>query len=487
MATIQRVILMKPEKPGIIDILFLLFLVLAVFAAARTLYFSGGLFVFFAAALSAVYVFFLPKTRRFSRKHKIASTFIILAAAVAPRIIFLYFITAKPAGDFETYNLLANGIAKGTLLTNPDMPVRYASIFPHTVSYPVFLSGFIRVYDNAVFWARVLSVICSGASAVISGVIAAKIQKENYLSGGLLYALFPSAIYYCALMATESLFIVLELSAILMFICFIRESGNHGAIPKKLFFIISFCVTLALANSVRPLGYVILIASAVTLILKGFAGMPYRIPKALAAIILIILFYTLSSAVLMQGTARLLGREIAASPAGFNIYVGMNTESRGKWNQSDSELFSEYARNNDLSPQRIHDRFLGMGVSRAVIAGFSLFKLAVSKFDVMWGGDHESVDYIKHAADARRTKVSFNKYEPCLKTAANIYYLAVLLAALYFTAAELISKSADPLKLYPALIILGIFGLHIIVEAASRYHAPALPLLCVFAVGSKGE
>lgn len=472
----------KPEKPGLLCVIFFVFIGTAVAIATQQLFKTGAILVASSTLFAVLLIVFLPKLRGFSQKHTLISVLIVVTAAVIPRIVFLYFVKTIPAGDFQTYNLLANGIAGGTLLTDSSIPVRYASVFPHTVAYPAFLSVFLRIYNNTAFWSELLSVVCFSASAVVVGMIAEQIQRGGFLSGGLLFGLFPSGIYYSALMTTESLFVLLMLISVSVFICFMRISLTEGWVVQKLLILLAFSVSLSLANAVRPLGYIILAASLIMLILHGFKGRHRRAVKVLMTIFIMLLLHASMTRFILNQTEALLNREIASSPSGFNLYVGMNAASRGQWNEGDSARFSEYAQNDGLEPQQIHDIFLGMGISRGLSHRSGVFGLLFSKLRVMWGSDSESVDYIKRAVDYKETRISVLKYEPLLKNTANIYYLSVLLTVLFWMIYGFITKSVSPIKLYPMLIILGMLALHSIVEAASRYHAPALPILCVLAL-----
>lgn len=472
------------EHPGFLSralyVFISAFLLLVAFVCVAALFKTSRHIVLpCSLAISAIIFLFMHKFREFSALHRLWSAVAIVAVAIVPRILFAIAVKTNPAGDFMTYHLFAGGVATNTMQSDPALPLRYASVFPHTVGFSVLLGSLMRVLSISSSQAAVLIAVFAGAvSSLLTGTIAERVRRGSFLPAGLLFACLPSQIYYTALIATEPAFIMFMLLGVWIITIFIGKSRFSRAywMPAlaSLFF--------AIANAIRPMGLVLAIASIITIAILAYPLLRRRAVERIISCTVLIVVYVLSNAAISAGVEALIGLQTAKSPVGFNLYVGMNAESKGKWCPEDSEVFSQMAGDLSNSPQQIHDEFFKMGLSRFNDTRSRLLTFMFDKFGVMWSEDEESLRYIKSALDHKNSFLALNRSYGPLASAAETIYFAWILLALFSIGMCWVRRDFPPLAIVPSLIVLGICAVHLILEAASRYHAPALPWIVVLAV-----
>jgi hypothetical protein len=191
--------------------------------------------------------------------------------------------------------------------------------------------------------------------------------------------------------------------------------------------------------------------------------------------------YFITSTIVSIATSKVVGREIAKYPFGFNIYVGSNYASNGSWNAEDANTLTEIQKTPGITPQEIHNELLRLSWNRITSRSFSgNINFIYNKHSMIWPVDYESILYIKSGLIQEDIKFDFYKFESLLVKMSNFYYHTILLLCV-FGGIILVLKKNQGLPLFLVIIILGIIFLHMIVEVAGRYHFPAISIFSMLA------
>ena len=158
-----------------------------------------------------------------------------------------------PVSDFRTFDAVATQIVNHNIAGN-----NYVSNFPHVIGYSTFLSVFYRIFGCKVIVAQLLNIALGCGISVTLFFIGRKIfnEKCGYVAA-IVWALWPSHIMYNSLVASEELFTFLNLLCILFFIYVVKYKDNNY---KFIILFVILGVLCAIANAVRPLGLVLIIA-----------------------------------------------------------------------------------------------------------------------------------------------------------------------------------------------------------------------------------
>lgn len=403
----------------------------------------------------------------------------IIFVTVAPRILWISNISVTPLADFDTYQIFASSIANGKVTGNG-----YIALFPHCIGYPSFLAIFYKIFGNSTFVASILNIILSCGISLLLYKIGCKISCNSCgLFASLLWALWPSQIFYTVLVCTEYLYTFLLLLYTYFFIIVISKKRNLR-LTISLFLLLG--IVSAITNAIRPLALIVLTASIIYYIF--FFGKSLSIKKIhvlikVITVVFLILGYILTSQVITNTIGFLIDREVPKMPVGFNVYVGFNSNSSGSWNLEDSKTLTKVSTDPSIKPQQVHDELLQLAIKR--IKGYSLkemVELVVKKHGIMWVTDHDSIMYINAGFNKDLSNLDFYKYENLLTKLSNFYYYVVLFLCGIGVIPIINKKEQDKdIIIYFVLFVLGIIAVHMIVEVAGRYHFPVVSFFSLIA------
>lgn len=400
---------------------------------------------------------------------------LILTTAI-PRLIWIIIIKVKPLNDFNTYHAFATAFSKGNFIGGG-----YIALFPHYVGYPILLTPFYKLFGTSANVAAHLNVVLScGISFLLYFLGSTLFDRKCGLGAAFIWALWPSQIFYTALVSTEIIFTFLMLLCISFFL-FIMSS-NKGPLPISAWFLL-LGVLCSITNVIRPIGLVVFISILIYYLI--FTADKIKLKNSILTkvifLTLLVAGYLITSKFISIGTSNLINKEVAKYPFGFNIYVGSNYQSKGAWNAEDSKTLTEIEKRPGITPQEVHNELLKLSVDRIKSRSlFNTLKFVGIKHGMMWTVDHDSMVYIKAGLIQQDTKFDFYKFESLLIKLSNFYYHAILLLC-GFSGFILLKRKNQGLPLLLVIIILGIIFLHMIVEVAGRYHFPAICLFSLLA------
>ena len=432
-----------------------------------------------AAFISAGIIIFLCKKFLFKIKldRQLPVLLLLILITAVPRLIWITCIKVTPLSDFKTYHIIAAALAKGNFTGGS-----YIALFPHYIGFPVLLAPFYMLFGSYSDVATLLNVVLSCGISLLIYYTGSNIfdRKCGFLSV-LIWALWPSQIFYTALVSTEILFTFLMLLCIYFFT---RTLNSRMGVFSTLIKFALLGVICCLSNVIRPIGLIVLIAICLYYLIFVIEKTKIKNSTFSSKIVFLsslLVGYLITSTLVSIATSNAIDREIAKYPFGFNIYVGSNYASNGSWNLEDSNTLTEIQKTPGITPQEIHNELLWRSWERITSRSLSgNLKFIYNKHAMIWPVDYESLLYIKSGLVQQETRFDFYKFESLLIKVSNFYYHTVLLLCV-FGGIILVLKKNQGAPLFLVIILLGIIFLHMIVEVAGRYHFPSISIFSILA------
>ncbi len=403
---------------------------------------------------------------------------IVMSVTIIPRLLWVYMVNVLPMSDFNLYYSIAATIADHRALGD-----EYIALFPHTLGYPTILGLWFSLFGTSVMAALVLNILFSCCISLMLYLIGNKLagRPAGFLAS-VIWALWPSQIYYSAIVTTETLFTCLMLLCLYVFM---HATATRNKIFVTLTSMAIIGVFLAVANAIRPLALIMLIT--MTLYLLVFAKESYRMlgQTYITKIVIIgslFVGYVLTSQVISWSVSQAIHQQVAKYPFGYNIYVGVNTQTKGTWNEQDAATFNTLWHQPQLSSQDVHNELLALALQRVEQSSIKqLVTLIAQKHSLMWLLDSDSLAFILAGQDPDHpSKLDVVKYRDFLVLSANLYYFVMQMLGL--VAFIFIWKSRNEQYIWiPIILLCGIVAIHMIVEVQGRYHYPAISLFALLA------
>ena len=395
------------------------------------------------------------------------STFLLslLILTFAPRLWWITHAGTLPEADFAGYHDYALQVASGNI--SAFTPVM--QVFPFKFFYPLVLGGLYWLTAPSPFIAQLLNL-------VISLVLAYQVYLLGRRAGGehvgrlasVLFAIWPSQIAFCSVVAQEHLFEVFFLGAIL-FLLRSQDSQQrnsvvvYGALTGAL---------IAIAHALRPVALVVF-PTLLAFVVWGIQGIQNTLRSRAALLLSCLGGFALAFAIIMLPTARAVNYPVWKSSAGFSAYVGTSTASNGFWSAANAQILDEYSHDFD----QVHAASMQRALDAVGSSPMAFLRLAATKFALFWGSDDYGVYFSTVEQMPTADAVTIFLYRTRINLFAQGAYLAILLcAAIGMYTMRRHSNSA-------LLIIQSVFLLHVaafsVLEIQSRYHFLVIPLLLV--------
>lgn len=408
------------------------------------------------------------------KKPRVVFALISMVALVA-RIIWVNLIFVNPVSDFYTLHTLADALSRGEILYP-----KYLSLFPHVFGYSRVLSLVYGIFGSsttvAVYWNILVNM---GILLLVYSLGKHFYDEKTGLIAAAIYACWPSQIIYNTLVLTEPVYVFGVLAILRAYLWLSeRRCSSYGLYAG----FAALGVLAGLLKYIRPASLIVALSVILHFIFlktnpeqKGVRSfLIHRIgPSALLLVV-----YSITALVALNGIEKRIDIEVAKQAGGFNLYVGMNTTSKGKWSADDSALLQQLI-DEGLSSPEIQDAFTTRGIER--IKEMDLWahiKHQVNKNRVMWGDDSAGIGY-NQLGLSPKSHIQLGKHSSWLSLGSDAYYFVFLLLSLMsvILLKEKLSTKSFTLFLY----ILGTVAVHMLVEVHGRYHYPVIPMLCVLA------
>lgn len=369
----------------------------------------------------------------------------ILCTAFLLRLFSALVFPTAPFSDYLKYHEAAIAAANG----KPLDPI-YFGAFPHALNYSITLAPVYKVFgaNEVIIYAlnAVLGTFC--VFLLYKCALVLTNNEKTSKKCALLYAVYPTAVFYTSILATE---IPHTLFCLLALFTAVKSKKTVNAVLTGIF--------ASLMNFVRPTGIIFIIAYVIYLIFYD----DDKKARKLKRIICMLLAYISVMGALNFTVSHLTDLKTARAPFGYNLYVGMNEKTLGRWNEEDYSRALLMAKN----PQKMHADLGKMAWKRFINNGFSgNTKLFFEKFALTWGSDSLICFYMKNNALFKSLVWIF--VPMCMGFRLYIAVLGVLC----------IAKKRSNMSMLPVLLVLGTAALHLFTETMERY-VYASVIICI--------
>lgn len=443
----------------------------------------GSAFVLLLAVPAGLAIgLFLPGlTRRYAKISPRLLLCIALAVTLVSRAVWLLLTRTTPIMDFRRMYDAAAALSSGTGIPS----AHYISIFPHTLGYPLFLSPIFRLFGASVRVAQgfnaALSLLCCGLIFVIG-------RRAGGRWGGfiaaLVWALLPAQVLQTSLVCNEILHLSLMLAAIALFLA-VTDAKKARPLPYTMALWAALGLVVGLSSMVRPIGPIFLLAFALCYLVFspspfGGRGVLSGLKKLLPLAVMVAVFCGVS-ALFTIWAEDALGYKTAGAAMGWNLYAGMNAESRGQWSLEDQAVM-DARMDAGLSAAEIQNAFLREGLDRLAhnVKSGAIFSLAAAKYARLWSRDHVVAEWF-FASRAPEMPLNLDTKFDDLATWCNAGWFVLL--GLAGAALVRTLRGGNGSFRLPVTILCGLVIAFLILEGNPRYHFPANALLCLCAAG----
>lgn len=383
---------------------------------------------------------------------------ILAAICFAVKLVAVLRWRVEPSADYATFATTAADLARdGSISLH-----RYVALFPHIYGYSAFLSVFYRIFGDGQLVAPIVN---AGLSALTAALLYLLIRRYSCAKSGIfaafLWTICPSQTLYNIYVLSEPLYTAELVGAMLL--CDTLRTRLKPAAAQGIRGTIGVAAglgaLLAAVQLVRPIGTIIVIALAGTLLV---IDLPYDLKtaaKRVGALAVVVV-------VMLCGT-RLVGLRIdaalgepAAHSVGYSYAVGLNEKSGGRWDADVSARLMAYSNEEGATADYAQSRMMDdvkILIKSGEIDYISLFK---EKFDNLLSHDHSVVTSYGVKVFAR---------QELFADACDIFWLATALLAAVGCVCALARKERGAL-LIAALYGLGLVAAQMLVEVAIRYH-----------------
>ncbi len=421
---------------------------------------------------------------------------LVLGASAYLRFMVIAELPMTPESDYKTYYEIAQLYNNGTLTTEGIGYCDYVAMFPHVMGYALALAAVFNIFGTSILVGQIFNLVLAVVTVFV-------VYRTARLAAGrlagiialLVSAFWPSQILYGNFLASEYLFTFLLFVCVWLFTFIMKRFDGQTPYPGLCILLhILLGVLLAYAGSIRPMAilfliviYLCLIPNRLTLPVRPRNDQPVAlrvIEKGWLRCVIITLAFLFASTVFSTRVSFAIDRELPGGSAsfGYNLLVGLNTQSVGGWNETDSKyLYDALNMSGNAAGAQAASRDLAL--KRLTQNPKGLFNLFMQKYQVLWSNDNYgsswNILFLDQHGELTPTRKEF-LYG--LERYNNMYYLIVVcfagIAGIYLRRRRL--DLTYPLM----LLFLGTAAMHLLVENQNRYHYHSLPAFAILAAAS---
>lgn len=390
---------------------------------------------------------------------------ILMSATLLPRLWWISNAGTLPVADFAGYQDYALQVASGNLMGYTDV----MTVFPFKFFYPMLLGALYSVTTTSAYIAQLLNVVCSV-------IIAYQVYRLGSMAGGMhtgrlaaiFFALWPSQIAFCSVVAQEHLFQVFFLGGVILLLRAQQSSSSRSV--AWLGFVAG--ALIAIAHVLRPVAMVI-VPTIATVLVWGTRTQQHLRRYVTTVGVSLTMGFVIVAGLFMGLASTAVDQPLWRSNAGFSLYVGTSSESRGFWSAKHAAIIDEYA----FDTEAIHRESTRRAIASIVEHPGDFVILVATKFVLFWGSDDYGVYYSTVEQIPSESAAAIFRFRNRINLIAQGAYFFILVAAgigLY----RMRAKSNNVL-----LIVASVFLLHVaafsLLEIQSRYHVLVVPLLMI--------
>lgn len=396
--------------------------------------------------------------------------FVLLAISViVPRFIWILLVDTEPASDFGLYYEYAVNASKGIF----NIYDKTCIVFPHRLGFPLILSMLFRISGSSLITAKSLNILLSLAAALLLYRAGKEFFGERAgQTAAFLFAFYPSQIMYNSVIASEHMFIVFFLIAILTFIL----AQKYTKFYNRIILYLSCAFSISVAQFIRPLAVMLIPVFLFYILFEELSK--NSIFKALIRgfkdISIISVLYLVFFGTFCIASYQLTGINMFKSSSGYSILVGTNYKYNGIYNNDDANILGEFNWNFDT----VHKEAEKRTVNRIKSNPIDFLRLIEKKYTIFWGDDTYGSSFSLTDINRETGPVRFLRMHKKLPISlSQSYYIIIILFS--FIGSVFLLKE----KNWLSVIILLVFLMHVIaytfLEIQPRYHYPAAALLII--------
>lgn len=407
---------------------------------------------------------------------------VILLVALALRLIWVLAVQPDPRADRldDTiwYNATARVLADGEGYNSPFVGTPTAR-WP--VGYPLLLSLVYRLPGDDVAAARGLNIAASLIAIVAVYYLGQRLwDKRAGLLGAMVFALFPSYLFFTTLVMTEIVFTALAVSVLALALAWTMS----GPAPPRLLILLG--VTLGVTTLVRAEGMILAAVLALTWLAVSRSWRRTAVHLALLLVGMTIVLGPWTVRNIIQ-----LGAPVVTTTGfGGTLIQGHHADADGRPSLGIQTALENRFKDVPLPERelRVNNAGIRDAVSYAIRNPVRELGLIPDRFAYFFRGDRGAIDWVQHPDDASFDEAPTGEANRTLSSTvaerlgllADIYYyvaIGVALAGLPFVLLR--RRPEQLLLLLPLLAYASIWSLLFVGE--SRYHVPLLPILSLAA------
>jgi 4-amino-4-deoxy-L-arabinose transferase-like glycosyltransferase len=430
----------------------------------------------------AAIIFMGTRIARHMPEHRlaIAHAFFVaglLGVAYALRMAVIQNIAVMPASDFKTYYSLGALLAEDRLLTAEGLELRqYVAKYPHTIGFPsLVLAPIFRVFGASVRTALYANLALSlGAVWLVYAIARRLYGRPMGLMAMAAAAVWPSHVLYANMVASEPAFMFLLLLSLYLLSPVLLRSAVHPHPLRMVAAAAGAGLLLGLANAVRPVALVLLIAISITCLLRREKPLLAR-GWLLAAVVMLGFFISWGMAA--RHARSLIRMEPVGGliASGYNMMVGTNAEHGGFWNAEDAAFFDGIYAETD-SAEAAHRAGMEVAIARIVQSPLDTLGLFLRKYSALWQADDFAIEWnLMLAEEQSMLTPGLNGWLQALRPPSAALYSLLLSMALLGAAWQWRRKGLHPIAMISMLFFIGTALLHMVLETQPRYHYHMIP------------
>jgi 4-amino-4-deoxy-L-arabinose transferase-like glycosyltransferase len=391
--------------------------------------------------------------------------------ALAARLAFVLPVRPLPVSDFGWYFERANGIAQGLGYTLHGYPT---ALWPP--GWPYVLAGIVKLFGPSVLAGEIFQAIVNALTAGVVFLIGRELfGRASGIAAGLAYAVLPSAVQWCATLASEPLYTLLWTLATYIWVSRSPRQLGWFALSGIILGADAIIRPSALLYWIVPLAY----ALAVRREREQFRAWLSAIAVSLVCMVVVI-------TPLIVRNYRVFGTlVIVSNNGGVSLYEGNNPRSSGTDSQLDDPRIQKLLDdprtevNGDRLASALAVRYIETHPKRELL-------LVLRRIKVLYARDDSVIRFTLRSRNYREivSPPASDRLASALVVVNTVFYYAVMVFALLgllicFSAFRGgVQNSRWGLLLGLILYNTLIFS---ILTAVERYRYPTMPYFCAFA------
>lgn len=418
---------------------------------------------------------------------------IIGLLAVVVRVWAINNFPITPTSDYKTYYEIADLLLKGTIQKDGKGYCEYIAMFPHVYGYCSILKTAFAIWGTSTAVGLNVNLFFSVATVFLTYDIGRRCGgKITGTIAMLLCAIWPSQVLYCSILSAEPSFTFLIFSCADLFLLITqKQRQEQEECFKAMAGYLFLGVLIAFAASVRPMAMILLIAIVICLVpqknelpakpLNDIPLLQRFLRWGWVRCILIFIPYLIVSNINTTNIELAIDKDLASGSTsfGYNLLVGLNTESAGGWNEEDKNLLYDTMEQTGSASQA-HMACRDLAIQRLVNNPVGIFNLFINKYELLWGNDDYgstwNIAFSNEQGNLTQWRSDF-LYQ--MRDINNIVYAITIFFAMVGLI-YLYKKKGNYLYIF-VLLYLGTVAMHLLVESQNRYHYFVLQVFMLLA------